>query len=182
MSLKRSYSKRREGASAVEFALVAPIFFGMMFAVMELGIVFTVDSVLQNAMMESGRLVRTGRADNEGIDETEFKQELCSRMSIFENECTERAHIDIRTIAQFIGPTLPDPLENGKSFDEDQIGYDIGGPGSLMLVRVWYEKPLITPFLTQALSKLGDGTMLMTATTTFRNEPYQPAPAASPAS
>lgn len=180
MVVKRKFGKRREGASAVEFALVAAPFFFMLFAVMELGIIFTTESVLQGAMMESGRLIRTGQADNEGIDEEEFKTQLCSRMSIFESDCNERAHIDIRPIPQFRDPSLPDPTEDGETFNGDELDYTIGNPGDLMLVRVWYEQPVMTPFLSQALSKLDDGTMLMTATTAFRNEPYQPVTSATP--
>lgn len=167
-------SKRhREGATAVEFALVAGPFFLMMFAILELGLVFITDSVLENAMMESGRLIRTGQADDSTIDAAEFKEEFCSRMSIFESDCADRAHIDVTEIPQFSDPTLADPLENGESFDESKLGYDIGEPGSLMVVRIWYEQPLITPFLSKALSKLEDGKMLMTSTTAFRNEPYR---------
>ena len=40
-----------------------------------------------------------------------------------------------------------------------------------MLVRVWYTQPLLTTFMSQGLSRLNDGTVRMTATTAFRNEP-----------
>lgn len=154
--------------------MVAAPFFFMLFAVMELGVIFTTESVLQGAMMDSGRLVRTGRADNEGIDESEFKEELCSRMSIFQSDCLTRAHIDIRPIPQFRNPDLPNPVQDGKAFDEDKTDYLIGQPGDLILVRVWYQQPVVTPFLSQALTKLDNGTIVMTATTAFRNEPFNP--------
>jgi len=172
--IRRSrHRQHRQGASAVEFAMVAAPFFFMLFAILELGMVFVTDSVLENAMMETGRLVRTGRADVETIDEAEFKEELCGRMSVFAADCADRANIDVREIPQFRDPTLPDPLEDGETFDESKLDYDIGDPGSLMLVRVWYEQPLITPFLSKSLSELDDRTMLMTVTTAFRNEPYR---------
>ena len=34
----------------------------MLFAVLEMALIFTVDSVLDNAAVETGRLVRTGQA------------------------------------------------------------------------------------------------------------------------
>ena len=44
-------------------------------------------------------------------------------------------------------------------------------PGDLILVRVWYRHPLLTTFLSQGLSNVGDRTAMLTATTAFRNEP-----------
>lgn len=153
--------------------MVAAPFFFMMFAILELGLVFVTDSVLDNALTESGRLIRTGQAEAASMDAEGFKTEVCDRMSVFSAGCRERATFDVREIPQFRNPTPPDPLANGEEFEDGELTYVTGEPGSLMLVRVWYRYPLITPFLSQALSRLGDGDMIMTATTTFRNEPYR---------
>ncbi|RYF95889.1 MAG: pilus assembly protein, partial [Caulobacteraceae bacterium] len=66
----------REGSAAIEFAMVALPFCFMMFAVLEIGLVFVIDSVLENAVIETGRLVRTGRAQAQGLDATTFKTSL----------------------------------------------------------------------------------------------------------
>jgi len=152
--------------------MVAFPFFFMMFAIIEIGMVFVTDSVLENAVIETGRLVRTGQAAGSNITGPQFKTELCNRMSIFSSQCTSRATVDVREIPQFRNQTPPDPMASGTSFDPSQLTYTTGQPGSLMLVRTWYSQPLFTPFLAQALSKLNDGNTIMTATTTFRNEPY----------
>lgn len=160
--------------------MVAFPFFFMMFAIMELGLVFITDSVLENATLEAGRLVRTGQAATGNMSAAKFKTELCDRMSIFKNDCPARATVDVREVPQFRN-NPPDPLANGSSFDTSGLGYKIGQPGSLILVRTWYAQPLFTPFLKQALSKLGDGNTIMIATTAFRNEPYaQVTPAPPP--
>lgn len=152
--------------------MVAFPFFFMMFAIIEIGMVFVTDSILENAVVETGRLVRTGRAAGAQLTDAQFKTELCGRMSIFASQCPARASIDVREIPQFRNQTPPDPMASGTTFDASQLTYQTGQPGSLMLIRVWYRQPLFTPFLSQALSKLGDGATIMTATTTFRNEPY----------
>jgi Flp pilus assembly protein TadG len=161
----------REGAAAVEFAMVGLPFLFMMFAILELGLVFVVDSVLENAVIETGRLVRTGEAQNQGLTAATFKTRLCARMSIFQSSCASQASVDVREIPQFDDPNVPDPTAGG-SFSPAGLNYDDGGPGSLMLVRVWYRQPLVTPFLQQGLSRLNDGKAMMTATTAFRNEPF----------
>jgi len=141
----------------------------MMFAVLELALVFVTDSVLANATMETGRLVRTGQATAQGMDAEQFKTSLCSRMTIFASDCPERATIEVREIPQF-ATTPPDPMSGG-TFDDGVLTYTNGDPGSLMVVRVWYRHPLITTFLAQGLSRLDDGTAILTSTSAFRNEP-----------
>jgi Flp pilus assembly protein TadG len=165
--------RSRDGSSAVEFAMVAFPFFFMLFAIMEIGLIFVTDSILDNAVVETGRLVRTGQAANAKLTADQFKTALCARMSIFSADCANRANVDVREITQFRNASPPDPLANGKTFDNSGLVYVTGQPGSLMLIRVWYSQPLVTPFMAQSLSKLKDsGATMLTATTTFRNEPY----------
>ncbi|MFA4893974.1 MAG: TadE/TadG family type IV pilus assembly protein [Brevundimonas sp.] len=162
----------RDGSAAVEFGMVALPFCLMMFAILELGLVFVTDSVLENATIETGRMIRTGQASAQGMTAAQFKTALCSRMSIFAPDCASRATVDVRVIPQFAAPP-PDPMAGG-AFDAAGMNYCIGNPGSLVLVRVWYRQPLLTTFLAQGLSRLNDGTAMLTATTAFRNEPFAP--------
>lgn len=166
--------RARRGSSAVEFAFVGLPFFLMLFAIMEIGLVFVTDSVLDNATTETARLVRTGQASAASMTATQFRTELCNRMSIFSGDCPGRASIDVRTLPQFRNATPPDPMASGTAFNEGVLTYVTGQPGDLMLVRVWYKHPLMTPFLAQALSRLKDGNARLMATTAFRNEPYAP--------
>lgn len=149
--------------------MVALPFCLMIFSILELGLVFVTDSVLENATLETGRLVRTGQASAQSMTAAQFKASLCSRMSIFAPDCAARATVDVREIPQF-ATVPPDPLAGG-TFNNGVLTYSNGNPGSLMLVRVWYKHPLITTFMAQGLSRLNDGTALLTSTTAFRNEP-----------
>lgn len=165
----RSLLRASDGSAAVEFGMVALPFLLMVFSILELGLVFVTDSVLENATIETGRLVRTGQASAQSMNAGTFKTALCGRMSIFAPDCATRATVDVRVIPQF-ATTPPDPMAGG-SFDEGTLTYSNGTPGDLILVRVWYRQPLLTTFLAQGLSRLNDGTAMLTATTAFRNEP-----------
>ena len=149
--------------------MVALPFVLMMFAILEIGIVFVTDSVLENAAIETGRMVRTGRASAQSMTATTFKTSLCGRMSIFSADCATRATVDVRVIPQF-ATIPPDPMATG-TFNNGVLTYSNGSPGDLILVRVWYRQPLLTTFLAQGLSRMNDGTAMLTATTAFRNEP-----------
>lgn len=168
-SPRRGLLRNRDGSAAVEFALVALPFCFMIFAILEVALIFTLDSVLENAAIDTGRLVRTGQASAQGMTALQFKADLCSRMSIFSGDCAEKATVDVRVIPQF-NTTPPDPLA-GEGFDPSGLSYANGNPGDLVLVRVWYQHPLVTSFLSQGLSQIGDRTAVLTATTAFRNEP-----------
>ncbi|MFN3879444.1 MAG: TadE/TadG family type IV pilus assembly protein [Brevundimonas sp.] len=161
----------REGAAAVEFALIAIPFFAMIFSILELGLIFVLDSVLETATMESGRLIRTGQAQAQGFDKARFKTELCNRMGLFASDCTDRATIDVQVIPQFAVRNLGNPIINGTA-NPNLTAYNGGGPNSLVLVRVWYAHPLITPFLTQSVSRMGNGKVFLTTATAFRNEAF----------
>lgn len=161
----------RDGVAAVEFAMVAIPFFLMIFSILELGIVFILDSALETATMDTGRLIRTGQAQAQSFDKARFKTELCSRMMLFESDCANRAMIDVRVIPQFAVKNLEDPITKD-ALDPDKTIYDGGKAGDLILVRVWYAHPLVTPFLNQSVSRIGTGKVLLTAATAFRNEPF----------
>jgi Flp pilus assembly protein TadG len=165
----RSLLHASDGSAAVEFGMVALPFILMVFAILELGIVFVTDSVLENATIETGRLVRTGQASAQSMTAATFKTSLCGRMSIFSADCASRATVDVRVIPQF-ATTPPDPMEGG-AFNNGVLTYSNGVPGDLILVRVWYRQPLLTTFLGQGLSRMNDGAAMLTATTAFRNEP-----------
>ncbi|WP_293826739.1 TadE/TadG family type IV pilus assembly protein [uncultured Brevundimonas sp.] len=161
----------RDGVAAVEFAMVALPFFLMIFSILELGMVFVLDSLLETATMESGRLIRTGQADQQKFTAARFKTELCDRMVLFKSDCITRATIDVRVIPQFATPDPPDPITNGE-MDPSKTLFDGGDPGDLILVRVWYAHPMASPLLSQAASRIGPGKVLLQSATAFRNEPW----------
>jgi len=164
------FGRDRGGSAAVEFAFVALPFFLMLFAVLELALIFTLDAVLESAAIDTGRLVRTGQASAASFTKDRFKQELCSRMSVFSVGCADRVIVDVQPVVSFASPVVDDPVTDG-ALDDDKAAYDGGAPGSLMLVRVWYRQPVLTPFLGQAVEAWANGHTL-TATTAFQNEPW----------
>jgi Flp pilus assembly protein TadG len=172
LSLTRRRKRAREGSTAVEFALLAFPFFILLFGILEIGMLLLLDAVVETAVSDAGRLVRTGQAQQQAMTPEAIKQKLCARMSVFAGDCPTRAFIDIRVIDSFTTPVAPDPLASGL-FDPTKLTYQPGGPGDRVLVRIWYEQPVVTPFIAQALSRTTDHKVLLTTALAFRNEPYQ---------
>jgi Flp pilus assembly protein TadG len=56
----RRFRRNRRGSAAVEFALVAPVFFALLFAIIETSIVFFAGQVLETITQDAARTILTG--------------------------------------------------------------------------------------------------------------------------
>ena len=170
--LIRRLAGDREGAVAIEFAIVAIPFLFMMFSILEIGRLYALSSVLEDATMDAGRRIRTGEMQTSGASAATFRAAVCDRMSIFEGECEQRLSVDVRVMPQFANQTPPNPVAGG-AFSEGQLTYQPGGADDIVLVRTFWRAPLFAPLVTQGLQKLSDGSAVLTAASTFRTEPYE---------
>jgi len=76
----RRFIRQQDGATAVEFAMVAAPFLAMMFAIIETAIVFFAGQTLETAGADSARLIMTGQAQTQGFDQTAFKNAVCGKI------------------------------------------------------------------------------------------------------
>lgn len=172
-SFARRLLRAREGSTAVEFAFVALPFFMLLFAILEIGLILVLDAVVETAVTDTGRLVRTGQAQMQAVSKEEMLKKFCAQMSVFAGDCPSRAFMDVRVVNSFSNPLDDtDPMFTG-AFEAGKTLFKPGKPGDRIMVRVWYEHPVVTPFLAQALATSGDDKVLLTTTMAFQNEPYQ---------
>jgi Flp pilus assembly protein TadG len=174
-------ARRQDGAAAVEFALVATPFLALLFAIIETALVFFAGQSLEASVADSGRLVMTGQAQSTdyktgaasgtGWSREDFKKAVCARTSgLF--DCSKLI-VSVKTAADFDSADTSTPIKDGKlTVDADNPPYDLGGPGSIEVVQVYYKWPIYVSLLSDNLSNLG-GDRLLVATSVFVNEPYQ---------
>ena len=62
-NVSRRFRRNRRGSSAVEFALVAPVFFALLFAIIETVIVFFAGQVLETGVRDAGRQLYNHQRD-----------------------------------------------------------------------------------------------------------------------
>src|SRR4051794_38395839 len=89
----RRFRRNRRGSAAVEFALVAPVFFALLFAIIETAIVFFAGQVLETGVQDSSRLIYTSQS----VTAANFKQDLCDRVATLfscANICVEMKSYD----------------------------------------------------------------------------------------
>jgi len=175
----RRYLKNKEGTAAIEFAILAIPFFMLIFAVLELAIVFFINSTLTHAVSESGRQIRTGNFQACGTKE-KFKELVCENMSGLGN-CEKRLRIDVISGNAFGSITLPappappepDPKDPNATDDIPNGDWVNTGSNVPVVIRgLYYHKLVLPPQLTRLENIEGKGIHLLSATTAFKNEPF----------
>jgi Flp pilus assembly protein TadG len=166
----RRFRRNRRGSAAVEFALVAPIFFALLFAIMETATVFFAGQVLETVTQDSARMVMTGQAQNAGFSAAQFKTYVCGKVSVL-FDCANGIYVDVQSYPQFSGVSVNDPIDGGKNFVPPN-NYSPGGPGDIVVVRLFYQWPLFVTGLGYNIANLSGSKRLLTATAAFRNEPF----------
>ena len=172
-SLLARFARARRGAVTVEFAFVSIPFLLLVFAIIELGLVFLVSMTLENAVIDVGRTIRTGEVQSAGGTAASFKTAVCTEMSWLGSACDAALSLDVRTFSGFSasGSALNATKPNTPCWDP-------GGPGSIVMIRAYYNWPLVTPLLQTGL-QTSNGKRMLTAATAFSNEPYSDTPAAA---
>jgi hypothetical protein len=66
---------------------------------------------------------------------------------------------------------MPSPVDAQGNF-QSNFSYQPGGPGDIVVVRLFYQYPVYVSLLGFNLSDMAGGKRLLTATAAFRNEPY----------
>jgi Flp pilus assembly protein TadG len=169
-NILRRFRRNRRGSAAVEFALVAPIFFAVLFAIIELALVFFASQMLETVTQDTSRLIMTGQAQNAAYTQASFKDAVCAKLTVM-FDCLNGVSIDVQSYKQFSTVDIADPIDSGKNFVPPN-NYLPGGPGDIVVVRLFYKWPLFVTGLGFNPANIGGNKRLLTATAAFQNEPY----------
>ena len=164
----RRFRRSRRGSAAVEFALVAPVFFALLFAIIETAIVFFAGQVLETIAQNSARMIMTGQAQTAGYTQAQFQTYVCGQIpALF---TCGNVHVDVESYSQFSSVTINSHVDSSCNFTTMQ--YSPGGPGDTVVVQLFYQWPLFVTGLGYNITNCGSGKRLLIATAAFRNEPY----------
>jgi Flp pilus assembly protein TadG len=171
-NILRRFRRNRTGSAAVEFALVAPIFFAVLFAIIELALVFFASQVLENATQDTARLIQTGQAQNSALTQQQFRDAVCAKLKpTMMFDCVSGVYIDVRSYPEFASINISPPVDSTGSF-VNTMKYCPGKDGDVVVVRLFYQWPIFVTGLGFNLSNLGSNKRLLTATAAFQNEPF----------
>ena len=178
----RRFRGNRRGSAAVEFALVAPIFFALLFAIIETALMFFAGQVLETITQNSARAILTGQAQAQGgsvaacqtvanvvsaCDQTTFKAYVCTQIpALF--DCS-KLYVDVVSTSSFGALNLTS-YGDSCTFNPTGMQYSAGASGQVVVVRLFYQWPLIVTGLGYNIGC--NNKRLMVATAAFKNEPF----------
>lgn len=191
--LWRKLARSKDGAAAIEFAILAIPYFMIIFAIIETFVAFAAEQLVTNAVNTLGRQMRTGQITYQlnrpstDMDMLKFRKAFCDEVNIM-IQCSEteistpsKLYIDARTFATFgaIPKTIPRvSTATFADIDPTSFKFTPGGPSTINMLRAYYRWQVITDLIRPYITTIrpSDGSMpsdfLIVATTAFQNENY----------
>ena len=167
----RRFRRNRRGSAAVEFALVAPVFFALLFAIIETAIMFFASQVLETVTQNSARMILTGQAQTAGYTQAQFKTYVCSQIpALF--TCAN-IYVDVQSYPAFTQRQPSTARSTPASNFVNNMHYSPGGPGDIVVVQAVLSMAAVRHRAwLQHLEFVAAASGCWSATAAFRNEPY----------
>lgn len=186
----RQFVRHAQGASLIEFALVAPVFFLLMMGIIEFGMVMFNQVVIESATMQASRAVSLGNSAP-GCDR------VCTVTRYVQDKAGElldvnRIAISASKVSANASPNPPEycltdppsyPLANGACPNnvpcddvnnnnrcDGPANMSLGEAGDLVEIRISYPHQLFTPGMRALVGR--NGVWMSTASTIVKNEPF----------
>jgi Flp pilus assembly protein TadG len=164
------FKRARSGASVVEFALIALPFFLLLYAIIDVSLIFFAQTTLENGIVAAARQIRTGEAQATNMTAAQFRTLVCDEISMLLG-CDARLGLDVRRYDGFGNVQFPPAVDDNGNLTGDQT-FDPGQPGDVVVVRAFYSWPMLTPTVGMKFADMAGGHRLLEATIAFRNEPF----------
>ena len=170
---KRLRARGTSGSAAIEFAMVAPALFLFIFGVIETGVIFFAQTMLQNATADTARQIRTGQLSGT-LTATQIKTSVCNEVDglISPTDCQNNLMVDMRVYTSFSGASYPSVSNPDGSINTADLQIQPAADCDIVLLRTFYPWSIMTPLMTPFLETGSTGKSIMTSTAAFRTEPY----------
>jgi Flp pilus assembly pilin Flp len=155
----RRFGRNRRGSTAVEFALVAPIFLVLLCGILENALILFTQSALDNATRDAARMIMLGNTS-----ETAFSNAIASDVGSLVPSNAIRYNVQSGATFQSLDTTLKVD-GTGNIINK----FSPGGAKQDVLVRVGYTRPYIFPLYSIFM---GSKSQLLVSVTAMQSEPY----------
>jgi Flp pilus assembly protein TadG len=162
------FRKAERGATAVEFALIAPAFLATLIAVFQTCVFMFAQMALQNAAVQAGRYFMTGQAQNGNWSASTVISKVCPS-ALF--TCANMILV-VQNSASFAAANTSAPALYNNGNAVTSFAYNPGTPGEVMVVQLVYPWSVVGGPLGFVLSNLPNGAAEMMGVSAFRVEPY----------
>jgi len=179
--MERAAQRMREnaqsGVTALEFAIIAPIFFMFLFGIIETGAIFWGESTLFYATADTARMVRTGQLTG-AITASQLKTQICSRVTgiLTTANCTANLQVDMRSYGSFGASGTPSVTNADGTLNSGGMAVQSTSACQTVLLRAFYPWTIMAPIMRPMLQTMPGGIHLMYSAAAFRTEPYNNTP------
>ncbi len=164
------------GVTAVEFGILALPFFTIIFAILETTMVFLASQVLDSAVEDASRMIRTGRAQAANYDMDDFRDLMCGyTFNLF--DCSA-IRIKVAKINSFSSTTTSNAVQSCDYTTTKTCDWTLAQdftPGTgreVIQVFAYYRWPLLINLPYFNFRNQPDNYRLIGGTRVFRNEPF----------
>ena len=189
---RRMRANATRGSAAIEFAFVAPVFFTLLFGIVETGLMYFASFTLQNATLQSARVVRTGNAQSVAFGTAAkctggaggsgaggayasstdwFKDQICCGISAALSCANLRVNVQSFS-AGFGGTGFTNTKDGSGNYIPVSDSFSPGNACDVVLVRATYSWNVVTPVLSWFLVNMSGNAHMLSSTYAFRNEPF----------
>jgi Flp pilus assembly protein TadG len=178
---------RKDGASAIEFALVAMPLILTIVGIIEVALILFVDVLMEGAVRDAARFGITGYAPA-GTDRATQIREIVRKRTVGLIDMS-KVRIETLVYQNFSDIGKPEPFTdqapfngrydagepfvdingNGK-WDADMGAAGVGGPGAVVVYRISYDWHVLTGLMQPLMGYAG--VIHLTVSTAVRNEPF----------
>lgn len=177
---RRGFARDEKGATAIEFALLALPFFTLIYAILEISIVFLAGQILDSAVQDASRQIRTGQALAAGWNVTKFREEVCKGLYGMFNCSAGTLVVKVSVVTSFATATAAPPISSEctpTSLAEKCAWtiaqtYDGGARSEIVLAQAYYKWPTLVNLPGFNIQTQAGGTRLLSAVRVFANEPF----------
>lgn len=164
-----AFARHNGGSPVVEFALVAPIFIVVVYATVQVALIYTAQSYLETAAEETARQVLTNQTTS--MTQSQFKSQLCSNIGVAFFTCGN-VMVGLRPATSTTSISTAAPSFNPDGTLVNPLTYLQPATGQYGVLQVLYLWPVIGLPLGWNFSSPGmSGKYLMMSTQVFMVEP-----------
>jgi Flp pilus assembly protein TadG len=165
-----SLLRNKRGTAAIEFAILAPIVFAVIFSIFEAGWIMTQSIMLDRAVSRSARALQINGSKMTYAD---FKTSVCKDAMVL-SDCAKSIRIEFTPVAKAADfPSSGTPCIDRSVAIDPVTTYNAGQPSQIIFTRACYVVDPLVPGLGFGLSfpKDSTGAIRLTSSFAFVNEP-----------
>jgi len=172
------FARAERGVSAIEFAMLMPLFIGFIFMILQVGLYFYCSTYLSYATTIAARQIMTGAVAAQGLSGAQFRTNIlcpalpggmaCSNI-ITNVQVVPAGNNGAGWTALLTTSGLVTPQMNNSN-----TTFCIGGAGSLVAVETFYAMPVlgIPQMLPGATTYNNQSVIFIGSTAAIKNEPF----------